>query len=308
MSRRPSVLVVPPLLVLLAATAGCASGRYGRRPGDGGAFIWEVKKGGQTVFLTGSVHLAKQGELGLTPSMLAALERSDAVALEADPAKMEQEKVGLMMVQQGMLPPEQDLFRLLEPADAQLLETRAAEAKLPREAVARMKPWLAAMLLAVGGLANAGYQPSDGTEQRVLAQLGEPRSKPVVELEGAEAQLRMMATIPDAIARLMLLEELRREEPVGTSIEKLADRWRAGDAEGLAKLLFEEELQSPEFKPLYQAMFVDRNHVMAGRIVELAESGKTHFVVVGAGHVVGDDGLLRLLADRGYTVRQLPKQ
>lgn len=303
MSRTPRVLSSAFLLVLVA---GCA-GRQAARPADGGAFLWELRKGGKTMFLTGSVHLGKQGQMALTPSMRAALQKSDAVVLEADPAKMEQQGLGMMMAQLGMLSPDKDLFSMLEPADAETLATRAAAANLPREAVARMKPWLAAMLLSIGGMTQAGYEAQGGTESLVLQTLGDPRTKPVLELEGGEAQIRMLAAIPDDVGRLMLVEELRRDEPVGDSIERLAQRWREGDADGLARALF-EDLAKPEFQPLYRALFVDRNVLMAARMAELIEDGKTYFVVVGAGHVVGEDGLLKLLGDRGFSVRQLPKQ
>jgi uncharacterized protein YbaP (TraB family) len=47
---------------------------------------------------------------------------------------------------------------------------------------------------------------------------------------------------------------------------------------------------------------------MARRVGELLAEPRTHFVVVGAGHVVGADGILALLAKQGYSVRQLGRE
>ena len=46
---------------------------------------------------------------------------------------------------------------------------------------------------------------------------------------------------------------------------------------------------------------------MARRIAELIDQGGEWFVVIGAAHMVGAEGIPALLADRGYIVRQIEK-
>jgi uncharacterized protein YbaP (TraB family) len=54
-----------------------------------------------------------------------------------------------------------------------------------------------------------------------------------------------------------------------------------------------------------ERMFVKRNINMTQNISELLQTKQTYFVVVGAGHMVGDQGIVALLKDRGFTVKRL---
>jgi len=53
-----------------------------------------------------------------------------------------------------------------------------------------------------------------------------------------------------------------------------------------------------------QRLLVDRNHRMAERMEQYLQQGKA-FVAVGALHLPGEDGLLNLLEQQGYTLRCL---
>jgi uncharacterized protein YbaP (TraB family) len=91
-----------------------------------------------------------------------------------------------------------------------------------------------------------------------------------------------------------------------TIMSQLVDYWQSGDSEGLARLVIEDELEKyPEFRDLHRRMFDDRNHAMTDRIVEMQARGGTWFVVVGAGHLVGDQGIVSMLQRRGQSLRQL---
>ncbi len=63
--------------------------------------------------------------------------------------------------------------------------------------------------------------------------------------------------------------------------------------------------EAPELEPLYEEIYDERNFNMAARIEEFLTDDEPCFVVVGAGHLVGDNGLVSLLTERGYTVEQL---
>jgi hypothetical protein len=85
-------------------------------------------------------------------------------------------------------------------------------------------------------------------------------------------------------------------------MQTMMDAWRRGDT-----ALLDKELQT-EFNPypdIYQAILVQRNKSWIPQLEKLAGSGKQYFVVVGALHLIGADGVLALMQKDGYKIEQL---
>ncbi|MEQ8954506.1 MAG: TraB/GumN family protein, partial [Gammaproteobacteria bacterium] len=79
--------------------------------------------------------------------------------------------------------------------------------------------------------------------------------------------------------------------------------WRVGNASEL-NAMFVTDMQN-EAPEIYQSLLVDRNLKWIPQIEAMLADPDTELVLVGAAHLVGSDGLLNLLQERGYTVRQL---
>jgi len=99
---------------------------------------------------------------------------------------------------------------------------------------------------------------------------------------------------------LILFINASREDPAGA---RLINAWRRGDAEALTRMLQESFREVPA---LGQRLIDIRNRNWLPKIEGYLRSGKTYFVVVGAGHMGGPNGLLALLKARGYKIEQLP--
>ena len=97
---------------------------------------------------------------------------------------------------------------------------------------------------------------------------------------------------------LILFINAAREGPGADMIKA----WRRGDAETVNRML-REEFQ--DFPSLAGRLIDLRNRNWLSKIDGYLRSGKTYFVVVGAGHMGGPNGLLALLRGRGYTIEQL---
>ena len=66
--------------------------------------------------------------------------------------------------------------------------------------------------------------------------------------------------------------------------------------------MIEEEKATPE---VYQAVYSDRNVKWLPQIESYLGQEENYLVIVGVGHLVGDDGLVKLLTDKGHTVRRM---
>jgi len=62
--------------------------------------------------------------------------------------------------------------------------------------------------------------------------------------------------------------------------------------------------EQPEILPIYEKLFFSRNRNMADQIERLLKEKKRPFVVIGAGHLLGKDGVVEILRRKGYRVEQ----
>ena len=89
-------------------------------------------------------------------------------------------------------------------------------------------------------------------------------------------------------------------------IEQLMALWKSGDERAMEALLFTETLEEyPSFSLIYEKLFFDRNLKMADKIKRFLKTDANYFVIVGAGHLIGDRGIINLLRQQGYLINRL---
>lgn len=272
------------------------------------AFLWEVTRPGapdKPLYLTGSVHLGKPGQFVFPPSLEAALARSQALVVELDPDKASPRESQRLVMSLGILSPPDSLSAHLSPETRALLPEAIQRVGLPAAAVERMRPWLLSITLSVLEMQKAGYSEAGGIDRLLLARAR--GGKTIVELETLDSQMRMLAGFSDELQDLMLRDQLENSALTSVSMAQVATAWEGGNPDALAKVLFENK-NDPVYGPFYEALFFKRNQEMADKMAAMLDKPETHFVVVGAGHLVGERGILDLLTRKGFQVRQLPRE
>ena len=128
--------------------------------------------------------------------------------------------------------------------------------------------------------------------------------KTIIELETFDSQLALM--LDESYDKLTLRYTLQSLERMDRELDSLLSAWNGGRAQDMEVMAIQKPLrEAPELKLLFQRLYFDRNHAMARRIEQMLKDNINCFVVVGAAHLVGKQGLVQLLQDRGYTVTQL---
>ena len=164
-----------------------------------------------------------------------------------------------------------------------------------------MRPWLAALTLAVTPLLKAGLDPKHGVDKQLKAQMS-AAGKPVLGLETAEQQIRFLADMPRAI-ELALLRSTMRDANKGTfRLTELIDAWKAGDVDAIARIGNDDmRLHEPK---LYQRLLVQRNQVWATKIAAMLQQPGTVFIAVGAAHLAGPDSVQVQLRKLGISAQR----
>jgi uncharacterized protein YbaP (TraB family) len=200
----------------------------------------------------------------------------------------------------GMYPQGESLWDHVSPRTRSLLTGFCAENGLDAEMLSRFKPWAASATISMLLVKAAGMKPELGIDQHFLEQAR--GSKRVDQLETVEQQVRMLQQIPVREEEQSLAESIANPGQSKQFLSKMKAAWLDGDAAAI-DLLLSTELKSSQ--ALQKVMFGDRNSRMAAAVERYLKGNEPCFVVVGAGHLVGKDGVVSLLRHKGFTVQQV---
>jgi uncharacterized protein YbaP (TraB family) len=89
-------------------------------------------------------------------------------------------------------------------------------------------------------------------------------------------------------------------------MQALMNAWRRGDEPALEAVIFEHMDEEPGLAELYDRLIFRRNVAMANELERLLEQPGTWFVVVGAGHFVGDRSVIADLKRKGFDIQRIP--
>ena len=273
-----------------AAPAAAASGR---------GFIWNIQRAGKTGWLVGSLHLLPQDAYPLPASMDAAFQAAEVLVEEADPDELSAPATAAEVMKRAFFPPGQTLEASVSAATFKVLSERAAQAGVPIQVLQQMRPWMVAVTLAALEMQKSGFDPALGLD-RHFRDRARTASKPVRTVETAMEQIGMLESLGPALQDALVVEALRGASSEVNQARSLFTAWKAGDGPSLEKILVDGTKASPE---IYKVLFVERNRRWIPKI-EACLDGARCMIVVGAGHLVGADGLISLLRARGYTVEQ----
>jgi uncharacterized protein len=293
----PAAASCPPVVQMPDAAQLQAAQRQARDRG----MLWRISRDGRSSHLYASLHLGRLAWAFPGPKLRAALDASAVLALELDlmdPAILRELQAGLA---QGAGAPE------LPPALLQRLERQREAACLPNEALAGLHPTMRAItLLMLAGRwdeLDAAYG-----QEFVLGGFARARGWPVVSLETPQEQMQALVPADDAQA-LHQVEQAMAQLEQGVArpqMRRLAAAWEAGRLDELERYADWCDCANDEADRAALARLLDgRNPALAERIAELHAAGKPVFAAVGALHMVGAQGLPRLLAARGFKVERI---
>jgi len=169
------------------------------------------------------------------------------------------------------------------------------------EPLKRFKPWMLALTLLSLEWLKAGFDPDLGLDKHFYDR-ARAEGKAVQGLETLDFQIsRFDGMTPNEQDRL-LAQTLKELDTQRTAVTTLANAWKAGDSSTVERIVLQDVRQEPQ---MYQRLLVDRNRNWLPKIEALFARRGRAFVVVGAAHLVGTDGLISMLRARGYTVEQM---
>lgn len=259
--------------------------------------VWVVRDADSEMVLFGSIHVLPPGLAWRPAALDAALNQAEDLWFELPVDTATEQETARLAATLGFLPPGQSLFALLPPADASQLARLADTYGVDKAVLDRLKPWFAEVALAAALYQKAGASAGSGVEASVSATAPVTIRRRALETPAQQLSLFDQSSLEDQFASLRASMEEIDAEP--TAFMALVKAWADGDTAELARETDSLRLASPG---LYRRLVTDRNAAWA-RILDarLKGQGRT-VVVVGAGHLVGEDSLPAHLRALGYSV------
>lgn len=180
-------------------------------------------------------------------------------------------------------------------------ETAAAAVDVPIDMLASSEPWLAAITVEMLQLYRIGFNPMLGVEMTLLSRAVRD-GKRIDGLEAIEEQLAFLDGLSLDAQRAMLIQTLEESATMRESIDEMIRAWRYGDTASLESGLLDTFKGHEE---LNDALVNQRNRRWLLQIRELLDDKDNYLIIVGALHLVGEDGVPNLLAQQGVTIKQL---
>src|SRR5687767_1586856 len=264
-------------------------------------FLWKVEDGkGASAYLLGSLHVLTADAYPLPAAIDKAFAESKTLVEEVDLDEMNDPMLMMAALSKAMLTGGQTLDQVISADTYAEVKKRAEAYGMPMMALQRMKPWLVAVTLMAPTLQAAGFKPELGIDRHFFDRAKATGLKRQA-LETFAYQLDRFAQMPMKLQEALLKATIEDLDTQVTGVKDMVRAWSSGDLGTIEKLTLTTFLESPE---LYQRLLLERNQNWVPFVERCLTENAGCFVVVGAAHLVGKDGLPTLLAKKGFKVTQ----
>lgn len=236
----------------------------------------------------------------LSPALETAYKESDLLVEELDLGEMLAPASQMAMLTRGLLPSDRSLETSVSRETYDMVSRHASALGLPMEPLRRFKPWSLALTLLGMAWQKAGFDAELGLDKHFYDR-ARAEKKPIQGLETVEFQISRFDDMSARDQERLLQQSLREIETETAAVTTLANAWKTGDTAAIERIVLADVKSDPL---MYRRLIVDRNQSWLPAIEALATRPRPAFVVVGAAHLVGPDGVLAALRARRYTLEQ----
>jgi uncharacterized protein len=288
--------VLAAAIAVLFSTASA----FAQTPASGRHFLWKVEGEGASAYLLGSLHVLTADFYPLSATINKAFAESKTLVEEVDIDETNDPMLMMAALSKAMLTGGQTLDQVVAPEVFAEVKKRAEKAGLPMMALQRMKPWLVAITLMAPTLEAAGFKPEHGIDRHFFDRAKDAGMKRQA-LETMAYQLDRFDSLSPKLQEDLLRTTMEDLDKEVAGVKDLAQAWTFGNVAQMEKLTMSMRDEAPE---LYQRLLVERNHNWIPHVETCLKQQAACFIVVGAAHLIGPDGLPTLLAKKGYRVTQ----
>jgi uncharacterized protein YbaP (TraB family) len=265
------------------------------------SFLWRVRSTTNTVYVLGSLHLAKKEVYPLHQKIENAFDQSEILVVEANVNDIKIMEVQKLM-ERAFYPPPDTLEKHLSIETYECVRKEINKLGITAELINKQRPWFLSMTFVTLESLKLELDPNLGIDKYFLSKA--EGKKKILELESLDYQIDLLSNLSDKDQELFLLYTLKDLNIMEQEVNQLTQAWISGDTQGMESILTKSVSEDKRLSPIFEKLVYERNKKMVSKIEDFLRTNKTYFVIVGAGHLVGNKGIIELLKGRGYLVEQ----
>jgi uncharacterized protein YbaP (TraB family) len=229
-----------------------------------------------------------------------AFSNASLVCFEKDIGAMMKQETQVKLSARAALPAGQTLKEVLSEKTYAELSQHLKASGMPEAGVNRYKPGFVVMMLAMVELQKQGFDPESGMDLYFYKR-SKKEAKTVRGLEPLDFQINLICDLSKAEGDALMKSTLSDLKQAKDKFGALITAWQTGDGAGLEELLNQTQKEDPA---IMKKFLTDRNRDWVPQIEKLVKGTNNAVVIVGAGHLVGKEGVVELLRQKGWKVMQ----
>ena len=272
--------------------------------------LWKVSGNGlgRPSYIMGTYHFAPSSMMDKIPGMEQALEGCDIVVGEIESEEMMSQESQMAMAQAMVAPPDSTLDKLFTSEEYAIVEKVFNKyfgiMGVKMEQMKSLKP--SAISMQMQAMQAMKYLPNFNANDLIdmaVQNRANEMGRPSVGLESVEEQIDLLFNAPLTEQAKGLLDACKKDELFMVQSSALVEAYMAQDLDKIEKIMTDPEIGGDDAEAM-DALIYERNRNWVEKLVKMIPE-RACLVCVGAGHLPGDQGLLQLLRNRGYTVEPM---
>lgn len=267
------------------------------------ALLWKIEgRGlGQPSYLFGTIHLIPEEAYFYPEGFEAAFAQARRVVFEIDLNEMGELGAMMGMLTSLMMKGGETIDDLMTPAEYREVSAYFEDMGMPMFLLNRVKPMFLSML------AEVDMDPGALDSERMKSYEMELNDRALADgkktggLETMAFQLSLFDSIPYTDQARMLLDAVRGTQAESDAFQETLKLYSEQRVEDMATMIGEADQASHKEGNMEQVLLINRNRNWIPVMHRMMQLESVLFAV-GAGHLAGAEGVIRLLQREGYTV------
>ena len=262
--------------------------------------LWKVQLHTSVTYLGGTCHVLREADYPLPEEFAKAYEDSDIIVFETEIGELNSLGTQEMIIRKGIYNDGLSLDKVLSHKTYDTLRRYCESLGIQVSSLNKLKPSLVVLTLLGLELQKMGVDQT-GVDSYFYHK-ATMEGKKVEGLESVKEQIEFVLSMGRGNEDDFIEHSIKDLKKTKQIINELIAAWKQGDEVKLYEVFVAQ--MKKDYPDLYETLLAGRNREWLPEIERYLQTPQKEFILVGAGHLVGEDGIIEHLRRRGYKINK----